>query len=354
MWEKIIEFLKTYGVKVLIALAILVVGFILIRIVMLIMKKVMEKTKLEKATAKFLRNCVKFALWMLLFMAIAQYVGIPVTGFIALISAAGLALSLALQGSLSNLANGVVIISTKPFKEGDYVSIGNIEGTVCEIKMMHTILTTVDNKEISIPNKTVVESEITNYNRHKTRKVIIEFPVSYDTDIEQAKVLLNKIMINNDKVLLEPAPVVRLKRFEDSSIVLRTDCWCATENYWDLYYDLMDTTFNEFKRENINIPFNQMEVRLRDDVVTMPFNKAPIKMRSEDATYKIVETNDEEFVLFKNPLKLSTKKSSSKKSKTKKSKSKNDISSNDSKAQKKQDEELPVEDENKPDNNDNN
>lgn len=310
MWDKIVDFFQTYGVKILIAVAFFVVGAILIKIILLIVKKVFEKTNMERATSKFLRNFLKVVLWVLLFMMIFQYIGIPMTGFIAIISAAGLAVSLALQGSLSNLANGVVIISTKPFKEGDYVSIGSVEGTVKEIKMMHTILQTSDNKEVSIPNQTVVESEIINFNKHKTRKLLIEFPVSYGTDIPKAKDLLYGLMINNDMVLLEPNPVVQLLRFDESSIVLRTGCWCATENYWDLKFELMEQVFNEFKRENIEIPFNQMEIRLKDEVEVLPFDSTPVKKRSEDAVVKIVENDDEdEFIRY---LKNSSKKFKSK------------------------------------------
>ncbi len=310
MWEKIVNFFETYGVKILIAIAIFIIGFLLIKIVLLIVRKVFEKTKMERATSKFLRTCLKVVLWVLLLMVIFQYIGIPMTGFVAIVSAAGLAVSLALQGSLSNLANGVVIISTKPFKEGDYVSIGSVEGTVKEIKMMHTILQTTDNKEVSIPNQTVVASEIINFNKHKTRKLLIEFPVAYGTDIPKAKDLLYSLMINNDMVLLEPNPVVQLLRFDDSSIVLRTGCWCATENYWDLKFELMEQVFNEFKRENIEIPFNQMEVRLKDEVEILPFDSTPIKKRSEDAVVKIVENDDEdEFIKY---LKNSSKKFKSK------------------------------------------
>ena len=310
MWDKIVDFFQTYGVKILIAVAFFVVSSILIKIILLIVKKVFEKTNMERATSKFLRNFLKVVLWVLLFMMIFQYIGIPMTGFIAIISAAGLAVSLALQGSLSNLANGVVIISTKPFKEGDYVSIGSVEGTVKEIKMMHTILQTSDNKEVSIPNQTVVESEIINFNKHKTRNLLIEFPVSYGTDIPKAKDLLYGLMINNDMVLLEPNPVVQLLRFDESSIVLRTGCWCATENYWDLKFELMEQVFNEFKRENIEIPFNQMEIRLKDEVEVLPFDSTPVKKRSEDAVVKIVENDDEdEFIRY---LKNSSKKFKSK------------------------------------------
>lgn len=292
MWEKILGYIETYGLKVVIAIVMLLAGIIVIKIVLSLMKKILFKTKLEKATAKFLTTVSKIGLWVLLIMIICQYVGIPMTGIVAVISAAGLAMSLALQGSLSNLANGVVIISTKPFKEGDYVEIGNEEGTVVEIRMMHTILKTSDNKEVSIPNQTVVNSEIVNYSRYKTRKLLIEFPINYATDIPKVKDLLYNIMINNDMVLLEPAPAVQLFKLADSSISMRIACWCATDNYWDLKFELMEQVFNEFKKESIDIPFNQMEVRMRDDIVTLPYNNQPIKKRSENAVNAISETDE--------------------------------------------------------------
>lgn len=316
MWDKVVNFFQTYGLKIIIAIAIFLAGIIIIKILLQIIKKIFEKTRLENATAKFLRTCIKVILYVLLFMVICQYVGIPMTGFVAVISAAGLAISLALQGSLSNLANGVVIISTKPFKEGDYVSIGSIEGTVVEIKMMHTILQTIDNKEISIPNQTVVGSEIVNFNKQKTRKLLIEVSVSYATDVKKVKSILNNIMINNDKVFLDPSPTVQLVRFDSSSIVFRTDCWCKSEDYWTLKFDLHEKIFNELKREKIDIPYEQMEVRLRNDIVKMPYDTKALPKRSKNALTSLKD-DEKEGLLFRYIIKPS-----------KKIKSKNDKSEN--------------------------
>ena len=330
MWDKIVEYINTYGLKILIAIAVIFAGLIAIKIFISILKKILNKTKLEKATGKFLITVCKIGLWVLLFMGVFQYIGIPMTGFVAVVSAASLAMSLALQGSLSNLANGVVIISTKPFKEGDYVKIGNEEGTVTEIRMMHTVLKTVDNKEVSIPNQTVVASEIENFSRYKSRKLLMQFGVGYDTDISKIKDMLYNIMYNNNMVLLDPEPVVQLYQLNESSITIRIACWCATENYWDLYYEMMETVFNELKRENINIPFNQLEVRMREDIVTLPYTKTPVAKRSEDAVNSINENTEGEFVQYiKNTIRKTKKKSeNNKKRKDKKKKNISDQNNN--------------------------
>ena len=284
-WQAIgneaIQITKTVGIKLLEVLGIFILGYIAIKLVIGVLKKIFEKSKMPRVTYKFLLNVLKFSLYMLLLIAICQVIGIPITGFVAVISAAGLALSLAMQGSLSNLANGVVIISTRPFKEGDYIAIDSVEGTVVEIKMLHTIISTTDNKVISIPNSIVVESELINYSANPTRKVIFTFSVDYACDVEQVKNIILDVMTNCNKVILEPAPFCALKTLNSSSLDFTANCWCNSEDYWDVYYEIMDKVFNEFKRNNISVPYNQMEVRLRNDTVVMPFNKKPLEKRDE-------------------------------------------------------------------------
>ncbi len=285
MWEKIKNALSSFladgGVKILKAILVFIIGYILIKIIMKILKLVFGKTKMEKITQSFLLSILKFVLNLILLITVLQSLGIATTGLIALISAAGLAVSLALQNSLSNLANGVVIITTKPFKEGDYVNIAGVEGTVKNIKMLTTSIVTVDNKLVTIPNSTIVTNEVINYNSFKTRKLIFNFGVDYASDTEKVKEILLNVMNSNGKVRLEPAPFVSLKDLNDSSINFVANCWVDAEDYWDVYYYVMDNVFNEFKRNNINIPYNQIEVRLRNDDVKMPVNKEALPLRVE-------------------------------------------------------------------------
>ncbi len=287
--QQALNFIETIGLKLLEIIGIFIAGYIVIKIVIGLLKKIFTKSKMSRVTYKFLLSVLKFCLYMLLLLVICQFVGIPITGFIAVLSAAGLAISLAMQGSLSNLANGVVIISTHPFKEGDYIAIDSIEGTVTEIKMLHTIIATTDNKVISIPNSKVVESSLINYSANATRKVVFSFGVDYASDVEQVKKIVLDVMVNCNKVLLDPAPFCALKTLDSSSITFTANCWCLSNDYWDVYYFVMENVFNEFKRNNISIPYDQMEVRLRNDIVEMPYNKKAMEKRNEELAVKPVE-----------------------------------------------------------------
>ena len=235
-WEKIknavTSFLSDGGLKILKALLVFIVGFILIKLVMKIVKSIFSKTSMEKITQSFLLSIIKFVLNLILIITVLQSLGIATTGLIALISAAGLAVSLALQNSLSNLANGVVIITTKPFREGDYVSINGVEGSVKNIKMLTTSIVTADNKMVVLPNSSIVTNEVVNYNALKTRKVTFAFDVDYASDINQVKQIILDVMTSNGKVRLEPAPFVALKTLKDSSLGFTASCWVDCEVYW--------------------------------------------------------------------------------------------------------------------------
>ncbi len=290
--QEALNILKTVGINILQCIGVFILGYIVIKLVIKLLRKIFAKTKMPSVTAKFLLTVIKFSLYLLLIIAICQIIGIPITGFVAVISAAGLALSLAMQDSLSNLANGVVIISTRPFNEGDYIKIDDVEGTVKEIKMLHTIIDTSDNKTISIPNSIVVGSELINYSHNKTRKVSFNFCVDYSTDVEKAKEIIIKVMTSCNKVLLQPAPFVALDKLGESSITITSSCWCYNDDYYDVYYYVMENVFNEFKREGVIMPYNQLEVRLRNDKVSLPIKEEPLPSRDENLAVKPIEKDD--------------------------------------------------------------
>ena len=286
IWTKFIDWCTSTGWNILQGILALIIGVIVCKIILAILKKIFAKTKIDKVAQRFLVNFIAFILYLMVGYIMASLWGIPMTGFIALVSAAGLAISLALQGSLSNLANGVVLIITKPFKEGDYIQINGQEGNVKEIKMLYTVLTTPDNKTITIPNKTVVESNMINYSVNPTRKVTLNFSVSYATNIEKAKAIINSVIINNEQILLEPTPFIALSSLDDSSIKIVASCWCNTGDYWKVYYGLLDDILNEYIRENIVIPYNQLEVRLRNDTEVLPYNKKFLEDKTETKKQK--------------------------------------------------------------------
>lgn len=287
-----------WGTALLRLLLLLIVGVIVIKIIMKIVGKLFKKSRLEPAAVGFIKGTIKFVLQLLLVLILCQSVGIPMTGLIALLSAAGLAVSLALQDSLSNLANGFVIISTRPFKEGDYVTAGGEEGTVIKIKMMYTVLKTPDGKIINIPNKSVVANDIVNFNENGTRRLQLDFDVAYESDLNLVKDIVKKVVYSNPKVLLDPEPVIMLTELGGSSVRVTARCWTACGDYWDVNYYVLDNVFNEFKREGISIPYQQMEVRLRDDEVKNPFRADPLPERPEESIPAEAEPEKKTFFHF--------------------------------------------------------
>lgn len=290
LWENIKVFFKdfvTENYKIYLeALLVLIVGIIIVKLLTKAIKAILNKSTMDKITQSFLVSILRVGLNLLLVLIIAQTLGIPMTGIIALLSAAGLAISLSLQDSLSNLANGIVIISTKPFKEDDFVSINGVEGRVQEIRILNTTLVTVDNRIVVLPNSQIVKNSLINYSTQPQRRVQFDFSVAYESDTEKVKSIILSVMKSNGKVRLDPAPFVALKTLNSSSIDFFAYCWCDTEDYWDVYYYVVDQTFNEFKRNNICIPFNQMEVRLRQDEVSMPYIEMELPKRKEKVRVK--------------------------------------------------------------------
>ena len=308
IWDKILNFFQTTGIQILYAILALFVGIMFIKIAVSLFKRLFAKTKMEKATQGFLASTVKVLLYVCLIFVIAQILSINTTGLLAVISTAGVAISLALQNSLSNLANGVVLIATHPFKQGDFVSIDGVEGTIKTLEMTHTILVSVDNKVLSIPNTKVVSSVIVNYNVLGKRKIIFNFSVDYATDLKKAKDIISKVMYSNGKIKLEPAPFIALKTLNESSLGIMANCWVDSEDYWDVFYFVTENVFNEFKRNKISIPFNQMEVRLRNDDVVLPVIEDELPARVEKPQKEVKTVDPIERMLAKSEKKRAQKK----------------------------------------------
>lgn len=260
----ITSFLANAGLKLLAVVAALIFGITVIKIIKRVLKKVLLRSPLDTSLVSFVLSIINFLLYFVLLMILAKMLEIPTTSFIALLSAVGLAVSLAIQGSLSNLANGIIIISTKPFKVGDFVELAGISGTVKSIKMMHTKLETTDNKVISVPNSEIINSSITNYNSNALRRVDIEINVAYGSNVEEVKALLMTCITEHPLVLTTPDPLVRMKMQGDSSLVFVMRMWCKSEHYWNVYFDINERTYEELTNHNIEIPFNQLDVHIKD------------------------------------------------------------------------------------------
>ena len=264
--EKYLEiaegFLMKYGPKVLTALAILIIGLFVINILIKMSKKVMNKANIDLTLQKFLGNLLSWALKILLIVTVITQLGVETTSFAAILGAAGLAVGLALQGSLANFAGGVLIMIFKPFKLGDLIEAQGEVGVVKEIEIFTTKLTGLSNKEIIIPNGSLSNGNIVNYTTEGTRRVDLVIGVSYDADIKQTKNVLMEVLTSHPKVLKDPAPGVTVSELADSSVNFAVRPWCKSEHYWDVYFEVTENVKEALDKANIEIPYpHQVEIR---------------------------------------------------------------------------------------------
>ena len=281
IWNSIKTFFTNNFWGVVKFFAILIIGIVLIKILLNITKRIMGKTRMEKVTQGFLYAILKFLLYLILVLCLLSALGISMTGVITAFSALLLAVGMALQSNIANVANGIVIISTHIFKKGDYISVDGVEGSVDNINFLFTTLVTPDNKKITLPNSSIIDGAVTNYGANPTRRVDFTFGVAYESDVELVKKIITDVIYSNGKVRTDKPIFCRLKYLKDSSIDFAANCWVDSEDYWDVYYYVVENVFNEFKRNNISIPYNQMEIRERKDNVKMPVIKDALPQRVE-------------------------------------------------------------------------
>lgn len=283
IWDGIVGFFKSNVWNIILFFSVLFIGIAVVKIIINIMNRVLTRAKMEKIAQQFIMGAVKIALYLVLVLALLSIIGIEVTGIITALSALILAVGMALQNNISNLANGVIIVATKMFKKGDWISVNGVSGGVVDINFFFTTINTADNKRVTIPNSAVVNGEVENAGANKTRRVDFTFSVAYETDVELVKKIVIDVMKSNGKVIVNEknAPFCRLKTLGASSIDFFANCWCDGEDYWDVYYYIVENVYNEFKRNDISIPYNQLEIRNRTDKVVMPFNKEPLPARVE-------------------------------------------------------------------------
>ncbi len=250
------------GLKLLYGIAVLFIGLKLIQYVNKLVNTAFKKSNLDKSVRTFLESLVSIGLKVLLVIIVAGIVGIKTTTFAALFGAAGVAIGLALQGSLSNLAGGVLILILKPFVVDDFIETSGYMGTVNAISIFYTYLTTVDNKQVVIPNGQLSNGSLINYSSNKLRRVDLVFGVGYESSTEQVKSILRSIMDNHELILNEPEPFVRMSAQADSAIEFTVRAWCKSSDYWNVYFDLMEQSKEEFDKANINIPYPHMDVNV--------------------------------------------------------------------------------------------
>lgn len=251
-------------IEVAVAFIFIVIGMKLIKWTRKILRKSLEKNNADTGLVQFLDSLVKYALYIILALTILQRFGVQTTSIVAAIGSVGVAIGLALQGSLSNFAGGVIILLIKPFKVGDYVIQGSLEGTVSEIQLFYTTLTTADNRKIIIPNGQLADNSLINATAAETRRVDIKVGISYNSDVKAAKDLLLKLGTNDPDTLKEEgkAPMAAVDELADSSVNMLLRVWTTTDKYWDVKFRLTEAVKMTFDEAGIEIPYNQLDVHL--------------------------------------------------------------------------------------------
>lgn len=252
----------TYGLKLIYAVIALIIGLWIIKIIVGQVTRIMNKREVDASLIPFLRSLLNISLKAALFITVAGMMGIEMTSFVAILGAAGLAVGLALQGTLQNFAGGVMILLFKPFKVGDVLEAQGYIGSVKEIQIFNTILATPDNKIIIVPNGGLANSSMTNYSTMPTRRVDFSFGIGYNDDFEKAKSILNGLIEADTRILKDPEPFVRVGELADSSVNITTRVWVNSADYWAVHFDMIENVKKAFDKEGISIPYPQMDVHV--------------------------------------------------------------------------------------------
>ena len=259
--QQLIEtYVLPWGINIVMALAIFVVGKFIVNILVNVAKKLMGKAKVDNILINFIASIIKTVLLLFVVIAALDQLGVDTTSMIALIGAAGLAIGLALQGTLQNLASGVMLIIFRPFSDGDFIEAAGVAGVVEEIGIFSITMRTGDNREIIIPNGEIYGGTITNNSRRETRRVDMVFGIGYDDDLLKAKDIIKKILSEDERILADPAPAVVVGELADSSVNFNVRPWCKTSDYWGVYSDVHEKIKLTFDAEGISIPYPQMDI----------------------------------------------------------------------------------------------
>ena len=244
------------------AIVTLIVGWWIIKTLQRVIRKGFDKREMEPSLKGFLNSMIGILLKIMLLLSVVGMVGVKMTSFIAILGAAGLAVGMALSGTLQNFAGGVMILLFKPFKAGDFIESQGHLGTVNEIQIFNTILKTPDNKTIIIPNGGLSTSSMVNFSTEPHRRVDFVFGIGYGDDVDLAKKVLSDLIKGDDRILTDPTPFIAVSELGDSSVNLVVRVWAETANYWGVFFDLTENVYKTFSKKGINIPFPQMDVHI--------------------------------------------------------------------------------------------
>ena len=260
---KVYELIVTYGMKFIMAIVVLIVGLIVIKWIVKALVRIMKKGNVNESLIPFLRSLTRILLKVMLVISVMGMVGIQMTSFIAVLGAAGLAVGLALQGTLQNFAGGVMILLFKPYEVGNFIEAQGFMGTVKEIQIFTTVLATPDNRKVIIPNSPLATGSITNFSAMPTRRIDFSFGIGYSDDIDKAKDILMKMAQKDERVLKEEnPPAVMVDALGDSAVNLKLRIWVKSEDYWSLWCDTQEGVKKQFDAAGISIPFPQRDVHL--------------------------------------------------------------------------------------------
>lgn len=259
LWNGIVNSLPT----LIFAVVILVLGLIISKVVLKLISKGLDRSKLDLTVNNFVKQCCKIVLYVVLVTIVLSALGIPATSIVTVIGTAGVAIGLALKDSLSNVAGGILLMINKPFKIGDYIAVSGVSGTVRSITILYTRLDSDSNQAIFIPNGQVSGATVTNFNGNDTRRVDMKFSISYEDDYETARKVILSVLSSNERILTSPAPVVRMLEHGASAIVIAVRPWCKCADYWEVYFSVTEQIREAFIKSGISIPFDQLDVTVR-------------------------------------------------------------------------------------------
>ena len=260
--QNVLNLVTTYGGKIILALVVLIVGNFVIKHMLKLVKKSLKKSKLDEAVKKIAEKFIKALLYVVLIIAVVDILGVSMSSVIAILASCGLAVGLALQGALSNLAGGLMILIFKPFKLGDYIEGSGSEGVVKDISIFYTTLLTLDNKKVCIPNGDLMNANITNYSAEEIRRVDLDYKITNDADAEEVKKVLLEACAKSELILAEPAPFTRMTAVDDDTYIFTVRGWCKTASYWDTYFNLIENCSKALQENGIDDPEERIAVRL--------------------------------------------------------------------------------------------
>lgn len=258
LWNSIVHAVPT----IILAVIVLVIGLIVCKLALKVLGKGLDRSRLDLTVTNFVKQCCKIVLYVLLITVVLSMLGIPATSIVTVIGTAGVAIGLALQNSLSNVAGGIMLMINKPFKIGDYIAVSGISGTVRQITILYTRLDSDSNQAIFIPNGQVSGAVVTNNNGNDIRRVDMKISISYDDNFSKAQQVITEVLKRNEKVLSNPAPTIRMLEHGASAIVIAVRPWCKAADYWDVFFAVTEDIRAAFISAGISIPYDQIDVHV--------------------------------------------------------------------------------------------